>query len=220
MRTLNTKIWPRILMPRVLMTLAVACAPLAGFAQPGKLDLDNLEKLNAKAAVVNDVTLDKSLLDMAVKILDSTHDEDAAQVKDTVKGLKGIYIKSFEFDEPNQYSPADVEAIRSQLARPGWSRIVQSRDKRHGENNEVYLFKENDKVAGVAILVAEPKELTVVNIVGFIDVDKLGELSGKFGVPELKERPERPKAKTPAATKPDNKENLNDDDQDQNDDQQ
>jgi hypothetical protein len=33
----------------------------------------------------------------------------------------------------------------------------------------------------VALLVAEPQELTVVNIVGPIELDKLGELAGKFG---------------------------------------
>jgi len=196
------------------MTLAVLCAALPGLAQPGKLQLDNLDKLSAKAAVVNDVTLDGALLGMASKVVESSDDPDAKEVKEVVKGLKGIYIKNFEFDKPHQYSPEDVEAIRSQLAH-GWTRIVQSQDKRQEELNEIYLLKDGDRVAGITILVAEPKELTVVNIVGTIDPDKLGALAGKFGIPdEIKKDTQKPKSKTTTPAKPNQKEDSHDDDED------
>lgn len=191
----------------VLLGIALLCASVPGLAQPGKLELKNLEKLADKAAEVNDVTLDGSLMQLAVKVLEASHDPDAVQVKETIKGLKGIYVKNFEFDEPGQYSQADVEAIRSQLTGPGWQRIVTSNNKRNKERDEVYLLKEGDKVNGVAILVAEAKELTVVNIVGFIDVDKLGELSGHFGIPdEIGDKPKtKHKRKTDGAKGPDDK---------------
>ncbi len=208
MRTLKTNMWPGM-----LLALALACTPSLALAQPGKLELGNLAKLSDKAAEVNDVTLDGQLLQMAGNFLDSTHDKDAAQVKEVIKGLKAIYVKSFEFDEPNQYSAADVEAIRSQLLRPGWTRVVESSSKRQAEHDEIYVFKDGDKIAGMAILVAEPKELTVVNIVGVIDFEKLGALAGKFGVPEdIKDgMKDKPKTKPPATTKPDKKEDSHDD---------
>jgi hypothetical protein len=189
---------------------------LSGFAQPqpGKLQLDNLDKLNAKASVVNDVTLDGALLGMATKAVASSNDPDAKDVKEAVKGLKGIYIKNFEFDKPHQYTQEDVEAIRSQLAH-GWTRIVQSQDKRQEELNEIYLLKINDKVEGIAILVAEPKELTVVNIVGAIDFDKLGALGGKFGIPDaINSDSQKPKSKTATPSKPNQKDESHDDDED------
>jgi hypothetical protein len=171
--------WPCIL----LRALLVCALSLPGFAQNARLELKNLDKLSNKANEVNDVTLDGPMLQMASKFLDAANDPDAKELKDVVKGLQGIYIKNFEFDAPNEYSQEDVEAIRSQLSGPGWSKIVQSRNKRQGETDEIYVLKVADKVAGVAILVAEPKELTVVNIVGFIDVNKLSELEGHFGIP-------------------------------------
>jgi Domain of unknown function (DUF4252) len=180
MRALKTKMWPYIFLQAAL----VGALSLSGLAQNARLELKNLEKLNSKASEVNEVTLDSDMLQMAGKFLDMDHDADAKDVKEMVKGLKGIYIKNFEFDAPNEYSPADVDAIRTQLAAPGWSKVVESRSKRQGEIDEIYIMKVGDKVAGVAILVAEPKELTVVNIVGFIDIDKLGELEGHFGIPE------------------------------------
>jgi hypothetical protein len=197
------------------MALGLMCPSLAGFAQPqpGQLQLDNLDKLSAKASVVNDVTLDGALLGLATKAVESSNDPDAKEVKEAIKGVKGIYIKNFEFDQPHQYTQEDVEAIRSQLAH-GWTRIVQSRDKRQEEINEIYLLKNGDKVVGIAILVAEPKELTVVNIVGPIDFEKLGALGGKFGIPdEIKNDTQKPKSKT-TTPKPDQKDDSHDDDED------
>ena len=196
MRVLRQNFFGHIVIGAVLMFTT-----LPAFSQNARLQLQNLEKLSARAAEVNDVTLDGALLQLASKFLDAADDADAREVKGLIKDLKGIYVKNFEFDEPNQYSQADVEAIRKQLAAPGWQRIVTSRSKRNNENDEVYLMKEGDNITGVAILVAEARELTVVNIVGPIDVNKLGELGGHFGIPG--EINDHPKLKNRATPKPD-----------------
>ena len=164
--------------------LMCAILPGLGLAQPARLQLNNLDKLNNKAAEVNDVTLDGALLELASKFLDASHDPDAAQVKEVLQGVKGIYIKSFEFDEPDQYSQADVDAIRAQLAAPGWTRIVESRSRRSREHDEIYVMKQGDNISGLVVLVAETRELTVVNLVGNIDVNKLSLLEGHFGIPD------------------------------------
>ena len=174
-------------------------------AQNARLELKNLDKLSSKAAEVNDVTLDGAMLEMAGNFMGASHDPDAAEVKDMLKGIKGIYIKNFEFDEPNQYSQEDVDAIRAQLTGPGWTRIVESRSKHSKEQDEIYILKQGDKVAGLAILVAEPKELTVVNIVGFIDINKLGALEGHFGIPDEenhRDKKNKPDKANPPADKP------------------
>jgi hypothetical protein len=40
-------------------------------------------------------------------------------------------------------------------------------------------------IDGIAILALEPRRLTFVNIVGRIDLEKLSQLEGQFGIPEL-----------------------------------
>jgi hypothetical protein len=183
MRASFAKAWNlKMSLCTALCLLLISAAALAS-AQNARLELKNLDKLSGKAAEVNDVTLDGPMLELAWKFMEASHDPDAAQLKDVLKGLKGIYVKNFEFDGPNQYSQEDVEAIRAQLAGPGWSRIVESHTRRTKERDEIYILKQGDAVAGLAILVAEPTELTVVNIVGFIDINKLGELEGHFGIP-------------------------------------
>ena len=186
----------------LLVGLAWFCMALPASAQDARLKLDHLEKLSAKAVEVSNVTLDGGMLQLAAKFVDMDKDDpESGQVKDLIKNLKGIYVKSFEFEQPNQYSAADVEEIRTQLAAPGWSKIVENRDKRANENNEIYFMKDaHNNIAGIAILVAEPKELTVVNIVGPVDLDKLSALDGKFGIPENKEKKYPKKRTSPEAS--------------------
>lgn len=169
----------RILL-RFLVGVVLCCPPMAGSAQGGRLQLANLDKLEDKAVHVTDVTLDGALLEFARKIIALDDDPNDADVIAILKNLKGIYIKSFEFDQANQYSQADVEAIRKQLAAPGWARIVTDIDKRTGEKNEIYLLKDGDKIAGATILVAEARELTVVNIVGPVPIDKIAKLEDRI----------------------------------------
>src|SRR6476661_445233 len=83
----------------------------------------NLDKLAERATESVDVTLDASLLQLASEFL-SKDNADEVRVKKIVSKLKGVYVRSFEFDKEGQYSTSDVEAIRSQLKAPGWSRIV------------------------------------------------------------------------------------------------
>jgi len=163
----------------LLLGLCCFCAmPLS--AQAARLQLDKLEKLSSKAAAINDVTLDGPLLQLAIKFIEAEKDPDAQQLREVIKDLKGIYVKNFEFDSPGEYSQADVDGIRAQLTGPGWSRIVESRNKRQGEHDEIYIMKDGEKIAGMAILVAEARELTVVNIVGQIALDKVALLEDHF----------------------------------------
>lgn len=173
---------------RTLVALVLCCLSARGFAQDAKLQLNNLDKLSDKAANVTDVTLEGSLLDFAAKMIEMADDgdPDIVQLKSIMKNLKGIYVKSFEFDEASQYSKADVDAIRAQLTPPRWMKIVQSVDKRHNEHDEIYLMKNGDRVGGVVILVAEARELTVVNLVGDVPMDKIAALEHHF-VPSSKE---------------------------------
>lgn len=152
-------------------------------AQEDKLQI-NLDHLAPKAAKVIDVNIDGALLQLARSFL-SDKKPNEARAKEVIAGLKGIYVKSFEFDKEGGYSPGDVEAIRSQLRTPLWSRIVGIISKNEGDNVEVYTRIEGTQIIGLAVVSAEPKQLTVVNIVGPIDISKLRDLEGNFGIPGL-----------------------------------
>ena len=174
------------------VVLVLAAAPLLA-GQEIKLPA-GLDKLAEKAVETADVTLDSTLLQLAAKFL-SSEKPDEAKVKTLIAGLKGIHVKSFEFDKPGEYSMADVESIRSQLKAPGWSRIVGVISKRGGENAEIYVKPDGNKIAGLVILAAEPTELTIVNIIGNIDLDQLSALGGQFGIPNVRVEKSKPAGK-------------------------
>jgi len=168
------------------VVLALVTAGQA-YGQNPRIEIKQLDKLASKAAEVVDVTLDDSMLKLASKFVAADRDPDSADVQELIKNLKGVYVKSFEFDKEGEYSDADVEDIRAQLKSSAWSRMVGVRSKRDNELSEVYLMTEaaTQKILGLAIIAAEPKELTVVNIVGPIDIDKLSALEGKMGIPHM-----------------------------------
>ncbi|MBI3667905.1 MAG: DUF4252 domain-containing protein [Acidobacteria bacterium] len=181
-------------MKRLIAYFLIGSVPF--FAQEIKFPA-SLDKLAAKAVESVDVTLDSSMLKLAGKFL-SGDDPDSAKVKKLIAGLKGIYVKSFEFSKEGEYSEADVEAVRSQLKAPGWSRIVGVRSKRQGDNAEVYIKSDSNGIVGLTIVAAEPKELTLVNIDGPIDLDQLTDLGGHFGVPKMDlDRSAKPKKAEP-----------------------
>ncbi len=170
-------------MRRDFLTMTAALVfGLTMYAQDIKMP-PNLDRLAQHAVESVDVTLDASLLQLASGFLSKT-DPDELQVKKLVSKLKGVYVRSLEFDKEGQYSPADLEAIRSQLRTPGWSRIVGVKSMR-GENTEVYIKKDGDQVGGLVVLDAEPKELTVVHIDGPMNPEELSELGGHMGIPKF-----------------------------------
>lgn len=167
----------------LIAVLLVLAPVLSAKAQDSRLQMSSLDHLAAKASQTVDVNIDERLMRLAAKVFDDK-DEDEREVKKLVAGLKGVYVKSFEFETEGQYAPADIEAIRTQLRAPGWTRLVNVTSKKDGML-EVYLLFNGDAVGGMAVLHTDDKELTVVNIVGPVDVDKLAKLEGQLGIPDL-----------------------------------
>ena len=177
----------------LIVLLLIVASTLVANAQDSRIQTASLDHLAAKASESVDVNVDERLMKMAAKVF-SDQDVDERKVKKLVEGLKGIYVRSFEFDKSGQYTDADLESIRTQLRGPGWTRMVNVSSKKDG-NLEVYLLFHGDMVNGLAVLHSDEKELTIVNIVGPVDLDKLAQLEGQFGVPELGIESQKPKTK-------------------------
>ena len=167
----------------LIALLLVAASAAAVKAQDSRLQLSSLDHLAAKASQSVDVNIDERLIRIALKVF-SDDDAEERKIKAVVAGIKGIYVKSFEFETDGQYTAADMQTIRTQLRGPGWTRLVNVTSKKEG-NLEVYLLMNGEQVGGLAVVSNDVRELVVVNIVGPVDLDKLAKLEGQFGVPEL-----------------------------------
>ena len=167
----------------VLFALTSVLAQSAWAADP-RLALPDFSGLENKASETVTITLDSAMLGLAARFLSSDDPNDAA-VRELVQGLTGIYVKSFQFESDFVYPKSDVDKLRRQLSAPGWQRLVEVRSRKSSSDVDVYVSVDRNKVNGLAIIASEPRELTIVNIVGSVDLQKLHQLEGHFGVPKM-----------------------------------
>ena len=158
------------------LTLAVA---IPASAQRINLDFPGLAE---RAEEVVDVTLDASMLRLAAKFLGG-NDPDEREIRQMINGLQGIYVRSYEFAKDGEYDKSLIDRVKSQLG-PTWKPLVTVRSKTK-ENVNIMADVRGDRINGLVIIAAEPREFTVVNIVGDIDIDRLSKLEGEFGIPKI-----------------------------------
>ena len=171
----------RLFLSFVLTLLTSAAFPLAAQAQGTRINLD-FPELAAKASETVDVTLDGAMLRLASRFLSNT-DADERSAKEMISRLSGIYVRSYEFDHEGEYDKSLAGRIRSQLG-PSWQKIVKVTSKTK-EDVDIYADMRGESITGLLIISAEPKEFTVVNIIGPVDLEKLAGLEGQFGIPHI-----------------------------------
>lgn len=142
------------------------------------------KELAARASDVTEVTLGKSMLAFAAKIMNGKNDDDV-ETRKLIEGLQGIYVREYEFDKEGQFSADEVEQLRKYFETSEWSPMVKERERKTGESTDVLVKLENGESHGIFILSVEPKELTIVLILGPIRTEDLGKLKGIGGLSVL-----------------------------------
>jgi hypothetical protein len=157
-----------------LGVIALACLllPILGEAHDASLKLPDFSPLAAKATESVNLSLNPWLLRIAGAMLDDKNADDAA-AKKVLSGIKSIEIRSYQFATDFAYSTADIEAVRQQLSAPGWSQVMQVHDRKKSENVDMYILVDNNRTNGFALIASEPREFTIINIVGSIAIEDL-----------------------------------------------
>jgi hypothetical protein len=174
----------------VLATMGLAFAGLTatGLAQTSPLPLPpGVEKeLAARASNVTEVTLGKTMLSFASKVMNGK-DEDEVATRKLIEGLDGIYVREYEFDKEGQYSMEEIDQLRKYFETSEWTSVVRERERKSGETTDVMVKLVNGESHGMFILTAEPKELTIVLILGPVRMQDLGMLKHIGGLGSLGE---------------------------------
>jgi Domain of unknown function (DUF4252) len=163
---------------------ALACLglPLLAGAQSPELKLPSFASLQQKATESVDITIGSLALGIMSRLIDND-DEDSADVKKALKRLKAVQIRSYQFASDFAYSTADIEAVRSQLSGPGWTPLTQVHDRKKNEDVDIYVALDAQKITGFAIISTEPREFTILNIVGAVDLKQFAKLQKQLGLP-------------------------------------
>ncbi len=153
--------------------LLLAALPLFG----QQFDFSTLDKLGAKAKESTNISLEGDTLKAAMSLLGGGSDKDTS----FLKNVKAVHVRSYEFNKEGQYNPADLNAVRTYVKSLKWTKIVDVKEDQ--ETTEIYLqVPQNNQPGGLAVVSAEPTEVTVIFIAGTIKLDDLDKL-GSLGVP-------------------------------------
>ena len=180
----------KFILPVMLLLTAITIN-----AQDARLRFEKLNGLENKARDVVEVNIDGKLLDLAKRVLVKVNDENAKKVGQAISGLKGIYVRVFNFENENEYNIADIDDIRSQLQLPGWQKLANVRSKKNNQKIDVFTMFSGDVMSGVAVVISESKSIALVNVIGPIDIDLLAEMSGKLNIPKIEVENDQAKPK-------------------------
>ena len=174
------------------LTAALAAAALAlpatSFARTPEFKVPDFSHLRARATETVDVNVGGLLLGLARWVTREERDSDPSLK--LLEDIESVKVRSYKFDSDGAYTRADVEAVRSQLRGPAWSALVQVHRRDSSEDVDVFVCVEENRTCGLAVIATQPREFTVVSIVGSVDIDRLAELEGQFHIPKVSHDPE------------------------------
>jgi hypothetical protein len=164
---------------------------IAGTCLAQQIDLKALDQFAAKAKSKTEINMDESMVKSAASFLNPEKGDEAA-VKKSVNGLKGFFLRSYEFDNSGIFKLEDLKPILDQIKGPNWTSFL--RNQEDGEQTEIWFHRTNGQIDGMLLVAAEPGELTVINAVGLTrleDLSALGEF-GKLADQSQKKAPPKP----------------------------
>jgi hypothetical protein len=170
---------------RLFVALAVLCLSACASAEEPERFLWKLDHLKGDVTRTVDIDVGPFGLALASWVMDK-NDPDMAALRDTLKGCKAVHIRSYEFGSDFEYPRADIDALQSQLSGHGWTSLATVRDRKTKENVDVYIRLEREKVTGFVMLASAARGLTIVNVVGTVDLAQIQQLRAHFGAPHRK----------------------------------
>ncbi len=159
---------------KFMAAMILAVVPVAAQIQ---ISLDGLA---AKASDTTGIALDASMLKLAANFLAGIKAQDPNFQK-VLNGLKSIAVKRYTFAQEGAYQSAELDPLRSQLRTGGWGEMINV--QRKSVHNEIFTKSEGGQLSGVTVVNSGPKEVAIVSVEGSIDLSKLAELAGHFGIP-------------------------------------
>jgi len=101
------------------------------------------------------------------------------EVSVPIEGAKGFVLRSYEFDDKNEFKVEDLKPILDQLKEPNWKLFLRA--KEDDELTEIWTHVTNGMADGMLLIAAERTELTVIYGLGVADINQLkalGKLDG------------------------------------------
>tara|TARA_B110000914_G_C15480430_1_gene455408 strand:- start:579 stop:1139 length:561 start_codon:yes stop_codon:yes gene_type:complete len=177
------KIFKNVLAPFFCLSLipVVLAADSDLESHLGYVDFSTLTAIAAIEPTV-EISLKAPLLNMITNLIRS-EDEEAAEF---ISKLMRVTVNVFESDDIDvDQVAASMSTMAEDLDSAGWDRVVRVREDESHVDIYFRLAPDADVIYGIAIMVAEPGETVLVNIVGDISTDDISALGRRFDLDEL-----------------------------------
>ena len=170
----------------IAFIFAATALSVPALAQTAQLHAPSpIEKeLAARASNVDEITLDKKMLSFASQFMNHKQtinplaNQDADATRKLIESLDGIYVRDYEFDKEGQFTAEQAEQLRAYYETNEWSPMVRDRDRKTGESSDIMVKLVNGESHGLLILDIEPKEISIVLIMGPVHMQDLHKVMG------------------------------------------
>ena len=177
------KIFKNVLAPLFCLSLipVVLAADSDLESHPGYVDFSTLTAIAAIEPTV-EISLKAPLLILITNLI-RNEDEEAAEF---ISKLMRVTVNVFESDDIDvDQVAASMSTMAEDLDSAGWDRVVRVREDESHVDIYFRLAPDADAIYGIAIMVAEPGETVLVNIVGDISTDDISAFGRRFDLDEL-----------------------------------
>ena len=177
------KIFKNVLAPLFCLSLipVVLAADSDLESHLGYVDFSTLTAIAAIEPTV-EISLKAPLLILITNLI-RDEDEEAAEF---ISKLMRVTVNVFESDDIDvDQVAASMSTMAEDLDSAGWDRVVRVREDESHVDIYFRLAPDADAIYGIAIMVAEPGETVLVNIVGDISTDDISALGRRFNLDEL-----------------------------------
>lgn len=150
--------------------------------EPGYFDFEEFANLK-DAEIINEVDLEEPMLKMIGKMFE---DKKKESLGEKINFLKLVRVREFDIDKKNfDNMESAIESMDKNLQSKKWDRIIRTKSKNSFTN--VYVRRgSNDEYVGLVVTSLDKKgRATFVNIVGNIDFEAIGKMSGDLNIPQL-----------------------------------
>ena len=171
----------------ILPILLISVIPVVMAAEDDLQDHPGFVDFSVLTAIADtepnvEISLKAPLLNMITNLI-RNEDEEAAEF---ISKLLRVTVNVFESSAIDVDEISDsMNTIAEDLDAQGWERVVRVRED--SDHVDVYfrLSDDADIIYGIAIMVAEPGDTVLVNIVGDISTDDISALGRRFDIDEL-----------------------------------
>jgi hypothetical protein len=123
------------------------------------------ERFAKNASDVTEVNLDPAMLG-------AVSDKSKGGNRDFARKMDFVVVHSYSYDQPGMYRQEDLDAFRQRMTGDGWKCFIHERSKK--ESSDICQKPHADgETNELAIMTAEPKELTFVHMKGRMSLSEM-----------------------------------------------